>query len=605
MRRILILSAAIFALLQGQSLAQSTASSNQCDAMLAEIASIDKRIADIEAERALTKEIREMSEAMDAVINELNESKDDAEAYEEKLEELQDMFGEKSDQLSEVLKETKAGTEKLKDSIGEIADNLDTTNVALQLYLERRKVSDNTNPAESLATLAKAYEALRGELEPLIDLLPVIGQFLKAYGEALKSAAGVAADLQGVREKQAQTIDQFPEFGGRNPFRLPTAKDKELKTLKARRTELDGKIRKADCTLPEPPENREVTEARNAAYLDCKRKLDFDKDPNAAYLDALRNKDKALRAWDKARKENKAAPGKTKDAEAASKAAKAALKNQKKKIQDALRVLKSKPGAATLIADVARQSPGFPETVSDQSCQVAAVFSAPPTSLSVEKPTRTYNAALQGAMKSYCDFAVALPDREKAVRETDAALAKAKAAEKAAAEEFDRRDRERIAAYPEITKQKDLRRRLQNCIAKNSGPLDFSGRYWHEQSGAFITIERHGSNHVFRYETPTENQRTLTGIQKGDAWMIGRIIEGQFDGLVHHRFPIFVTADWGCGHLTRPWAPMEGLIWAQGDWLSFFLVEGTMSQNCTYTQRRAPHTLYREGTKVFKRNYRP
>ena len=526
---------------------------DQCKKLLGEISKIDQQIADIEAERALTNEFRDMIEAMDSAIADLNASKDDAEAYEEKLGEFQDLLGEKFEQVGEVVKGTKAGTAELKEAIGSTSDGIGKAQLAFKLYLEKRKTGDNTNPAESLQTLADSYDFLRESLGPLIDRLPVIGQFLEAYGEALKSAAGVATKLQNIRNNQAEIIDQFPELGGRNPFRFPTEKDKTLENLRAKRDQLADQIEEADCTIPEPEIPEEVAQAEAAARLQCIQKFGLKTDPDTSYFDAIREKDKRLVAFYAAQRAFDDAPGKVSTAEENLTKAGKNVNATEKELSNTLIIYQTTQGATSLTSATRRQSPGFPQQPGDKGCIIAQAIAAdgPGTRKS------GFSQDLRKALNAYCAAYKFLPEQKEKLEQARTNLAESKTALSTAREQLDNARKLLTKAREDLRRAKNNRAKVKDCVEEQSGPIDISGRYWHRETGAVLTVRRSGPNYQLLYEEVPSRLASDYRVRKDDPLLIGRLKDGKLVGIYHSRYPTEVRSEWGCTNAKDSWVDFE------------------------------------------------
>ncbi len=568
-----------------------------CDALLKDFQSTNAQIADIEAERALTESFRTMTSSLNSAIEDLNEAKGEAQAYEDKLKDLEKLLGNKFEQFGAAVSGTKAGTKKLKTALGDTADGLSDATAVFALYREKLKKGDNRNPAETLQALADSYDVLQGALGPLIDKVPVIGQFLEGYGEAIKSAAIIATKLQKTRNEQAATVDKIPELNGGNPFRFPTEKDNKLKKLQAQAKLQLVAVKANNCAEPRKEEPTviypEVVEAKEAARLQCLKEMNLKEEPYDTYIDALGDLDEikasvelAQLARSEAQSELSQLSGKPEEIE----------KKNKSKLTGyttSLATLKRQTEYSQFIARVRNSgAPRFPSDPTKFECSIASDVAA------------TFGQNFLVVLKNYCSTYTTAKIYLDQLQKARAALDRAKQTFVTADANYQSSLDRIVQIRNNITKADENRDKFTDCINKNNNPIDISGRYWIRETKDILVIKRVGPNYAFRYETPSSNEASLRGVKKGDEWFIGRLNEGKLKGRLRQRFPLSVQTEWGCPN-SGSWVTGEAKVWSGGEWLSFFTDTLWINESCKIRKAGDVFNAYKEGTKLYQDYYRP
>ena len=448
--------------------------------------------------------------------------------------------------LEGYLSRAKAPTAKVKSAVDAAKTKISQAQTLLDSGLAAAKAENGTS---ALRAFSDYYAAIKGPLQPLVESLPVLGAFLTGYGEAIQSASAMLADVE---EKRDEHRKLGIELTGRDWYRFPSAKERELKKLRDEREKTMAELQAKGCSLEEDPVEAPAAEDSRAQISEdhCFRKhtsndryeLDYLRSQDARHA-AESRVDSSRKAFDTARKDLDHATARL--ATATAQAVKA-----KKAYDDAART------AAVGLKASGTVVHGFP----------------PPADASGHRVCTTQYTVLGHASNRWvgdvCKAIAGVLGSAEAVGAADKELTRASSAlEKAASEKQAARAALEKAAEDEQARETTFRN-VQACLEKEKSAVDLNG-IWHHQDdpqGTRPTLMVQRGNSFILYQGSTPG---------GEILLRGRVSGDEVTGVALFKWS--ASALKACGSLQPLWLPYKGKALFRAT-----VIMGDMLENKTY-----------------------
>lgn len=218
----------------------------RCSELRIELANIERRLLEIDPQYETGQDLQLATDTLAGTIAALQNMKGDADAVKQELGRALHIVRDRHAGMQDAIERAMNATGALSDQTGAVVNKLKQAHQFLDIALRAER-------SASAADLAKAfadyYDAIKQPLAPLIDNLPIIGGFLNAYGQAVRSAAASIATIEAIRREQS---DLMLELTGKDYYRHQSDAERELESLVHRSVAIRGELSQMDCDRGAP-----------------------------------------------------------------------------------------------------------------------------------------------------------------------------------------------------------------------------------------------------------------------------------------------------------------------------------------------------------------